>query len=98
VRVDQAEQSGKFNAALEQAKLDLSLKIEVRHEQEFRLELEKHQNETSEMLLNQALRAKADEINASGLSQAAKIAAMRQAAFADVAALEASGKLKLPKP
>jgi len=96
-RLDLALESAKFNASLETEKLKLSKEIEARHREEFRLELEKHQIETSVKLLDQALRAKADEINASSLSQAEKIKAMRQAAFADVDALQASGQLKLPK-
>jgi DNA-binding phage protein len=66
-------------------------------ERELRLAEEKFQIEFCEKILDDALRKKADEINASSLSQADKIAAMRQATFADVDALQASGKLKLPK-
>lgn len=51
---------------------------------------------TAEKFLDKRLQAKADEINASPLSHADKIAAMRQAAFADVDALEASGEVELP--
>lgn len=51
----------------------------------------------AEKILDKALRAKADEINASSLSQADKIAAMRKAAFKDVDELQKSGRLKIPK-
>lgn len=61
------------------------------------LEREKFELLAAEKMLSKALREKADEINASSLSQADKIAAMRQAAFADVAALQASGSLEIPK-
>ena len=54
------------------------------------------QMEFCEKILDEALLRKAAELNASGLNQADKIAAMRKAAFADVEALKASGKLKLP--
>ena len=57
----------------------------------------KFQLEFCEKILDEALLRKAAELNASGLNQADKIAAMRKAAFADVEALKASGKLKLPK-
>ena len=41
--------------------------------------------------------AKAREINESGLSNSEKIAALRQAFFSDIDALEASGEVELPK-
>src|ERR1017187_2467874 len=41
------------------------------------LDREKFELESAALMLDQALRAQADEINASGLSQAAKLAAMR---------------------
>jgi hypothetical protein len=55
---------------------------------------ERHELETAQKLLDGALRAKADEINDSDLSQAEKIAAMRKVYFQDVDAL--AGKLELP--
>ena len=60
-------------------------------------EIGKHLDQTSEKLLSGAMRAKADEINASDISQAEKIAAMRKEAFADVDAYLAQGKLDLPE-
>lgn len=65
--------------------------------QKLELELEKFKDFAAEKLLDKALRAKADEINNSGMSNAAKIAAMRKAAFADVDELQASGAVQIPK-
>ena len=62
-----------------------------------KLDREKYETEAAEKMLDKALRAKADELNASSLSQAAKIAEMRKAAFKDVDELQKSGKLKIPK-
>jgi hypothetical protein len=81
----------------EEVKIALKKQAEERQGKKLRLEMEKFELLASAKLLDKALRAKADEINASGLTQAEKIAAMRKAAFADVDALEASGQLQLPK-
>jgi hypothetical protein len=62
-----------------------------------KLEREKFEVLAAEKMLDKALRAKADELNASTLSQADKIAAMRKAAFKDVDELQKSGNLKIPK-
>lgn len=66
-------------------------------ERELKLAEEKFELEFSEKILDKALREHAERIANSSLSQADKIAAMRQAAFKDVEALQQSGKLKLPK-
>lgn len=58
---------------------------------------DKWETETAEKMLDSALRAKADEINSSNLSNADKIKAMREAAFADIDALQASGEVVIPK-
>ena len=79
-----------FKAVLTAEKLKLQ-------REEYSLDRERFELESAALMLDKALREKADEINASSLSQADKIAAMRKAAFADVEALKASGKLKLPK-
>jgi hypothetical protein len=54
-------------------------------------------NSVCEKLLNAALRAKADEINQTSMTQAEKIKAMRQEYFRDVDELMASGKVVLPE-
>ena len=84
-----------YASAREKSKLEWR-KVEQR-ERQLQLDVEKWQTETAEKLLSAALRAKADEINASNISQAEKIAAMRAAAFADVEKLQKSGKLMIPK-
>lgn len=89
--------SARTKGQLEKAKLALRQQAEDRQGRKLKLEIDKVELLAAEKMLSGALRAKADEINASSLSQADKIAAMRKAAFADVAALQASGKLKLPK-
>jgi hypothetical protein len=61
------------------------------------LDREKFEMLASERMLDEALRRKAEEISNSNLSNADKIAAMRQAAFADVDALEQSGEVKIPQ-
>lgn len=61
------------------------------------LDREKWEMESAEKMLNAALRARADEINASSMTNAAKIAAMRQAAFAEIDELQASGAVVIPK-
>ena len=82
--------TARHKAAMDKARLE-------QKERALRLEIDKFELLAAEKMLDQALRKKADEINASNLSQADKIAAMRQAAFKDVAALQASGKLQIPK-
>ena len=83
IHIQQNEEGMRGNFALKRERL--------------KLDREKFELLTAEKLLDKALRQKADEINASSLSQADKIAAMRKAAFKDVESLEQSGKLKLPK-
>jgi hypothetical protein len=62
---------------------------------QFKLDWEKFLKESDAFFAS--LLKKAEELNATNLSQSDKIAAMRKAAFADVDALQASGKLKIPK-
>ena len=90
--------SAKLNAELEKAKLALKEKAEARHQELLKLEQSKYRDMVAEKMLDQALRDQAERIANSNLSNADKIAAMRQAAFADVDALEASGKVVLPQP
>lgn len=66
-------------------------------DRELTLDREKFEVETAEKLLDAALRQKADELNASNLSQADKIAAMRREAFRSVDELQASGKVQIPR-
>src|ERR1039458_9262786 len=66
-------------------------------ERELKLAEDKFQIEFCEMILQQTVREAAERIASSNLSQADKIAAMRQAAFADVDELQRSGKIQLPK-
>lgn len=66
-------------------------------ERELQVSEGKFQLEFCEKILQQDLLDAAARINASSLSQADKIAAMRQAAFAEVDDLRKSGKLKIPK-
>lgn len=66
-------------------------------DKEISLALEKFQIEAAEKMLSAAMRARADEINASGMSNADKIAAMRAAAFAEIDELQASGRVVIPK-
>ena len=84
-----------FSTARHKAVMDVA-KLEQR-ERALTLNREKFELEAAEKMLSAALRAKADEINSSGLSQAEKIAAMRREAFKGVDELQASGKVKIPK-
>lgn len=92
-----AQQSARTKADLETAKLKIRKAAEARAERKLRLEREKFEISAAEKMLDARLRSKADEINASSLSQAEKIAAMRKAAFADVTALERSGRVQIPE-
>lgn len=58
---------------------------------------DKFETEVAKMLLDAALRARAEAIAASSRPHAEKIAAMRQAAFADIDALQASGTVVIPQ-
>lgn len=62
-----------------------------------KLQRDKFETEAASKMLDQALRARADEINASGLSNQEKIAEMRRQAFKSVDDLEASGSVIIPK-
>ena len=66
-------------------------------ERELKLAEDKFQIEFCELVLDKAVRDAAERIANSALTQADKIAAMRKAAFKDVEALQASGKLQIPK-
>src|SRR6267154_565800 len=61
------------------------------------LERDKFETDVAKKLLDKALRLKADEINASDMSNADKIAAMRREAFKSVDELEKSGEVQIPK-
>ena len=76
----------------------VKIQREQRGFEQLALDRDKLELLSAEKMLDARLRQVADELNASALSQADKIAAMRKAAFKDVEAFEASGKLKLPKP
>lgn len=89
-KLDLDEASGKTKAEHKEREL-------AQKERDYSLAREKFELEAAEKMLSAALRAKADEINASGMSNAAKIAAMRQAAFAEIDELQASGKVVIPK-
>ncbi len=89
--------SARSKAIFEQAKINIRKQAEARLERKAALEREKFELEIAEKILSQALRDAAEKIATSDMSQADKIKAMRQAAFKDVAALEQSGKLNIPK-
>ena len=91
--LDLQEASGKTKAAQKKRSLDQKdeqIALE-------RVRLDALLNSAAEKMLDAAMRAKADEINASGASRAEKIAAMRAAAFADVDELQKSGGVQLPE-
>lgn len=83
-------ESAETKGRLDQAKL-------AQKDQEIALARTKFELEAAEKMLDAAMRARADEINASGLSNADKIAAMRKAAFAEIDELQVSGKVVVPK-
>ena len=92
-----AKQVAEGNAQVAKRKLQ---QMETRIGQkdlEIALAREKFEMEAAEKMLSAAMRAKADEINNSNLSNAAKIAAMRAAAFAEIDELQRSGKVVIPK-
>jgi hypothetical protein len=82
IQIQQNEEGMKGNLALNRAKLDLDLK-------KFLVD----SNTYFERLLDKAKELLADN----SLTQSDRIAALRKAAFADVEALEKSGKLVIPK-
>ena len=90
-------EASRTKGKLEEAKLALSGKKQKVAEQTLLLAREKFEMEASAKMLDKALRAKADEINNSNLSNADKIAAMRKAAFKSVDEMEKSGKVVIPK-
>ena len=81
---------------LDEVKVELKKKAEARMSLKLKLEMDKRLDAACEKLLDSRLRARADEINASSMSQAAKIAAMRKEYFKDVDELMASGKVIIP--
>jgi hypothetical protein len=89
--------SAMTRAQLEKEKLKLREKAESRLAGQAKLARDKFEIEISTKMLSQALREQAERIANSNLSQADKIAAMRQAAFSDVDALQKSGRVKIPK-
>ena len=87
--------AGDHNAA----KLDLDRRKLAQADESLRLErirLDAVLDKAAERLLNETFRQQATTIANSGMSNSAKIAAMRAAAFADVDALEKSGAVHLP--
>ena len=88
---------GDYELGFAAAKDARETQAEKRKSEELSLLKLKIETEAAAKMLVKAMRERADEINASQLSQADKIAAMRQAAFADVEALKKSGGLELPK-
>ncbi len=89
--------SARTKAQLEREKLKLQERAENRATEQLKLEREKFELLAAEKMLDKALRAKADEINNSNLSNADKIAAMRREAFRSVDELQQSGQVKIPK-
>jgi hypothetical protein len=89
--------SSRAKAILEAQKLAIRQRTLELHQKKLEFEISKHLDLAAEKLLDAAIRKQAEEINASGLSQAEKIKAMRAAAFSDVDALQASGKIVIPK-
>ena len=92
-----AKETAETNAALEQAKLTLLQRKVGQKDEAIKLARERFETEIAEKMLSEELRAKAAAINASDLSNADKIAAMRAAAFAEVDAMQKSGKVVLPE-
>lgn len=81
VKLDQNERFGKSKASLEERRLALD-------QSKFLIE--------SDAFMQRMLKTAAD-VNASNLSNAEKISAMRAEAFKSVDELQASGKIKIPK-
>jgi hypothetical protein len=65
--------------------------------QKVSLDRNKFEMEISKLILTKAVREAAERIASSNLSNADKIAAMRREAFKSVDALQASGRIKIPK-
>lgn len=84
VRVDQAEQSGKFNAQLETAKLELSKQAEARAREEFKLAKDKFQFDAAKHALAAVKELKT--ISASKLTDVEKINQARLALFGELPA------------
>ncbi len=82
VTLDQRERFGKTKASLEERRLALD-------QSKFLIE--------SDAFMELMLKRAAELLGDNTLTQADRIAAMRQAAFADVEALKQSGKLKIPQ-
>lgn len=82
VRVDQAEQTGKFTAQLEMARLGLQKQAEARAQQEFLLALEKFQFDAAKKSLEAVKELKT--ISASKLTDVEKIDAARKALFGEL--------------
>ena len=90
--VSRLRQGDQANASLKLNKARLAQSGEA-----LKLEREKFELLLLKGLTDMAKLAKAREINESGLSNSEKIAALRQAFFSDIDALEASGEVELPK-
>jgi hypothetical protein len=87
------EQIGNFTREkLEQARVKLAQK-----DRDFALDREKFLVTCCEKLLQAAMDGKAREIATADISNAEKIAKLRQTYFADIDALQASGKVAIPE-
>ena len=82
VRASQAEQSGKFNAEIEKAKLELQRQAEARAQKEFQLALEKFQFDAAKHALAAVKELKT--ISASKLTDVEKITQARLALFGEL--------------
>jgi hypothetical protein len=94
------KETAALTAELEKAKLALRERQVAQKDEQIvieRVRLDVLLNDAAAKLLDKAIRARADEINASDMSNAEKIAAMRRAAFAEIDALQASGKVVIPE-
>jgi len=96
-RLDLDRQIARTQGEIELEKLKISrVKLEQKA-QDQKLAREKFEMDFSKKLLDATFREQAERIANSDLSHADKIAAMRKAAFSDVDALQASGKVAIPK-
>ena len=90
-------EGSRTKARQEEVKISLRQRAEQRMSLKLKLEMDQRLDAACAKLLDAALRAKADEINASAMSQAEKIKAMRREYFKDVDELMASGTVVLPE-
>ena len=96
-QADLGSKGSRTKARQEEVKISLRQRAEQRMSLKLKLEMDQRLDAACAKLLDAALRAKADEINASAMSQAEKIKAMRREYFKDVDELMASGTVVLPE-